>query len=704
MKVGIIGCGHIAAVHLQAIRAYEGAEIVGIVDSFQDYARMFAAQHGIGNVYESAADLIEQGKPDVVHVLTPPATHCGVTVECLDRGCHVLVEKPMAINTTEADMMIEAANRNKLLLSVDHNCRFDPVIQLATDFLADGRLGELVCVEVDFGFDITRSPDLLREGAENHHWIYQLNGGPLQDQMPHPLSFIVGHMRAVKNIQVLSRCGGVLPTSWSDEIRVMIDGEPVHAEVYISFRVKPDAMVLVLRGTEGTAVADLRSMVVGVETNSALPRAISRGMSGFHRGVQFIKGGFGNIYKVATGKIDKTGGVSKVVSGFYEAIKNNTEPPVTMDEGKQVVELIQKIWPAPILEPSHREATLAAQTPSVSIRTKRRPTILVTGASGFIGSHLVKKLVSQSIPVRVLVRPSSGGLGFLNKMDVEIVNGDLSNPASVCKAVEGIETVYHVGAAMSGDWEVHRQSTVEGTQNIIDAVQKIDLKHLVYLSSMIVYDLLSAPNGTIIDESWPTEKKPQKMGSYSKAKLKAEQIMMEAHSRSGLPISVIRPGIVIGPPGRVFFPHMGYVLKDKMFIVLGSGLNVLPLVYIDNLINALELCAAQNNAFGKVYNIVDDGSITVMEYLNRFIEVTRLPSKIVKVPFALPYFASGMYEVAASLGVVKKGVTSIRQLKWKHKSLHFSNEAAKKDFDWRCEIPMDEALTRTFQWYAKSTR
>jgi nucleoside-diphosphate-sugar epimerase len=115
-------------------------------------------------------------------------------------------------------------------------------------------------------------------------------------------------------------------------------------------------------------------------------------------------------------------------------------------------------------------------------------------------------------------------------------------------------------------------------------------------------------------------------------------------------------------------------------------------------------CANNDDAIGKAYNLVDDGSVSVLDYLNRFIEETRLPAKIIKLPYILPYCAAGAYEIAGGLGVVKKGVISRRQLNWKHNSLHLriSNARAKKDLGWSCEVPMDEALKRTFRWYAET--
>lgn len=511
--------------------------------------------------------------------------------------------------------------------------------------------------------------------------------------MPHAAALALGHVASIENVTVLSKNLGILPRPWADDIRVLVDGGNVHADIHVSYHLRPDAVVLTLRGTEGTASANLRSMVMTAEFDSVLPRAAARGLAGFRTGVQNIKGAVKNAARVATGKFDKTGGIGPLVARFYQAIEQGTEPPVSMEEGRRVVELIRKIWPEPVKAPEAEKRRPARGT------KRRRPRVLVTGASGFIGSHLVQRLVGDSVAVRAMARPSSPGLGLLKKQDVDIVFGDLSDAEAVDSAAKAIETIYHVGAAMGGDWETHRRSTVLGTENVLRAAAKHKCNRVVLLSSLVVYDLLSAPDGATIDEGWPLEPAPDRMGPYTRAKIATEKLALEAHGNDGVPVCIVRPGIVLGPRSRIFFPHMGYRLKDKVFIVPGKGDTILPIVYVGNLVDGLLSCARQEAAIGKTYNFVDDGTVTVLEYLERFIEETKSPSRIIRIPFLLPYGATAGYELAAAAGILPKGVTSRRQLRWKQKSLRFSSERAKKDLGWQNAVSLDAGLAETFAWY-----
>src|SRR4029453_6828136 len=126
MKVGIIGCGHIATMHIPYVLVQPDARIVGLADASEARARELAAHFGIVDVYPTLRDLLDAERPNVVRILTPPQTHAALAMEGMEAGCHVLVEKPMAVNLVEAEAMEAVARRRGIKLCVDHNRLFDP--------------------------------------------------------------------------------------------------------------------------------------------------------------------------------------------------------------------------------------------------------------------------------------------------------------------------------------------------------------------------------------------------------------------------------------------------------------------------------------------------------------------------------------------------------------------------------------------------
>src|SRR5262245_37706657 len=136
MKVGIVGGGQIATVHIPYALAYPGAEIVGLTDTDEGRARSTAARFGIRNTQRSHGELLERHRPDVVHIVTPPQTHAALSIQAMEAGAHVFVEKPMAVNLEEAEAMDAAARRHGVKLCVDHNHLYDPALAQARTMLA----------------------------------------------------------------------------------------------------------------------------------------------------------------------------------------------------------------------------------------------------------------------------------------------------------------------------------------------------------------------------------------------------------------------------------------------------------------------------------------------------------------------------------------------------------------------------------------
>src|SRR5689334_21797204 len=151
-RVAIVGAGYVSAYHIRALRTLPHVQIVGIADPAVERAAALAQQFDIPGAFANLAQM-RDARPDVVHILTPPASHARLAIEALDMGCHVFVEKPMASTVADCDAMIAAAARAGRVLSVNHSAKDDPVIARALDLLRRGACGEVL------GVDIHRSSD-----------------------------------------------------------------------------------------------------------------------------------------------------------------------------------------------------------------------------------------------------------------------------------------------------------------------------------------------------------------------------------------------------------------------------------------------------------------------------------------------------------------------------------------------------------------
>jgi len=549
-------------------------------------------------------------------------------------------------------------------------------------------------VEVNYSYDARRNPALLEEGAEYSHWSYRLTGGILQDLMPHPASVVIELLPNFNDVKSIGQNCGLLPRDWDDEIRVIVKSNDRVGYISVSVNEKPDCQILYLKGTKGTIQADLFGGMLVVRRQSPLPRSLARGLSGFQLAWQYFKGSIQNVYGFITGRIDKSGGIEPLITKFYESIRNDTAFPVTLEKSVRVMDLIERVWPEP---PVARTSLTPPRCTSKS--GKSQATALVTGASGFIGYHLVKKLLAEGMHVRAFVRQNSIHAGRLANLNIDIVEGDLKNRDALYDATKGIEILFHAGFPMGAGKEESEKIGIEGTKMLVETALTNKVRRFIYLSSLTVYELLANSERTIREDR-SYQDKTHKMGPYAWAKIETEKLLFDVYKRQGLEITIVRPGIVFGPLGPIFYPHLGYRYQDAVFFLLGKHDNILPLTYVENTVDAIYRTSVTDKSVGQAYNIVDDGEVTPKTYLKQFQRITGKPIRIIHLPYVIPYTFAAVFEIAVGMGLFKENRTSRAQLKYKHRRVTFDNTKAKVDLAWRPKISINQGLERTFKWYA----
>ena len=304
---------------------------------------------------------------------------------------------------------------------------------------------------------------------------------------------------------------------------------------------------------------------------------------------------------------------------------------------------------------------------------------LVTGASGFIGRHLVSRMLVSGRRVRVLVRRPPGE-PWLTDSRVEVVQGDLSDPTLVARAVEGTRLVYHLGATMHGSPADFERGTIAGTQNVVASVSASPTTRLVYVSSLSVLHAAAARAGSFVREDWPLEPQPELRGLYTGTKLRAEAIVRDAVRTQRMNAVIVRPGQVIGPGAELMTPAVAR-RAGRWLVIIGDGQLVLPLVYVEDLVDAL-LAVADREVFdGSVFHIVDESPVTQNELTDRYRATVPERLRVVHVPVAgmqaiglVAQFAAGVlgrtpplspYRIASALAPLRYDCEAARvRLAW----------------------------------------
>lgn len=235
--------------------------------------------------------------------------------------------------------------------------------------------------------------------------------------------------------------------------------------------------------------------------------------------------------------------------------------------------------------------------------------IFVTGATGFIGGHLVAALVKEGHEVRALARKTSD-TSLLQALDIEVITGDITDTGAMKKALGDCQSVYHLAGKTTKDrlskrdYDAHN---VEATKNLAEAALKAGVSRLVYASSVGVY-------GTFCDSSIDENTEPNPDSYYRETKLGGEKAVLRLQRESGLSVVVARLGSVYGPGSCSWLDVCRKILKGN-FRMIGAGENYDHLAYVDDVAEGLRRCGDAKGVEGKTYIIAGPEPVQVRELL-----------------------------------------------------------------------------------------
>ena len=326
--------------------------------------------------------------------------------------------------------------------------------------------------------------------------------------------------------------------------------------------------------------------------------------------------------------------------------------------------------------------------------------VLVTGATGFLGKHLVQKLVARGDEVCALVWPPDTRSALQN-LPVAILEGDIQNANLVMQAVKGNEVVFHCAGKVD-DWgprnEFYRVN-VDGTRNILEASRISGVKHFIHISSLAV---LGIPETAPVDETMPYTTKL--FNPYMETKLIAEKLVLEYHNKHKLPVTIIRPGILWGPEDTSIFPRLKRLaLTGLMIFKIGMGNNVLCLAYVPNLVDALLLAADVKNPDCQIYHIADEEKITSGAYFAALSRAIGVKQPAIPIPFFVLYIVASLFELGAKLLKLDQPPLLTRYGLYLWSCTFIVNiTKAKKQLGYQQRVFFKEGMEQLTEWYAKT--
>jgi ornithine--oxo-acid transaminase len=362
--------------------------------------------------------------------------------------------------------------------------------------------------------------------------------------------------------------------------------------------------------------------------------------------------------------------------------------------------VVRDIATATLRRRATRDVPVSDRTPfrGKPVDPSRENVCLITGATGFIGGSLTKRLVQEGYSVRCLVRASSD-TSLLDKQDVQIAVGDLTSARSLAHAVEGCHYVFHCGALVS-DWATKEEivrTNVEGTRSLLNASVDASVQRFVHFSTTDIY---GHPDGAEIDEAYAAKRF---RNWYAQTKLEAEAEVRRVEKVHALDAVILRPATVYGPGSMDVIGEIARAIRGRKMLLVDGGRAVAGLCYLDNLVDAAILALRHEAAPGHAFNVSDGLGITWKEFTDSLAEGLGCS----KARWSLPYWMA--YGVGFSLehgyrllrkttGLNAPPLLSRQAMQVLGNNQDFSNRKAREMLGWEPRVDYSAGLEATLAW------
>ena len=327
-------------------------------------------------------------------------------------------------------------------------------------------------------------------------------------------------------------------------------------------------------------------------------------------------------------------------------------------------------------------------------------TVLVTGAAGFLGSHVTDVLLARGERPRALVRPGDRA-SLLAESGITICRVDIGDRAAVAAAMDGVDRVLHC-AARTGPWgppQEYQQTNVRGLETLVRAAVAAGVKRIVHVSSITVHgnDVRGAVNE---DAPLRAESNP-----YSRSKVAGERLLERMIRQEGAPVTIVRPGWIYGPRDTASFARFARMIEQGKMITIGSGTNHLPLIYARDAAQGILLASEAGAAEGRCYLLVNAEPVTQRDFIGAIAAGLGASAPTRRVP----------YQPAVMLGTVAEGLGRMTRrsqpppvMRYGVRLLggenRFSIDRARRELGFAPRVAMAEGVRRSVEWYRTAGR
>ena len=611
----LVGAGNIARTHAEILRAMPGHSVTAVVDPNLDAATRMA--EGLGaRPFTSLEDaLADPGLFTRAHVLTPPDMHHGGALQLLQAGKAVLVEKPLAVTGTECAALLDAAAGTAL--GVNQNFVHHPAFRRLRAMVGRGTFGRVSWV------GCTYNVPLRQLGTKQFgHWMFQAPGNIVLEQAVHPLSQLVALAGPVHTLRAL-------PGAAQD----IAPGVPFVATIDVVMHGRLPAQLRFAVGQnypfwqvtavcdDGVIVADILAnrvftygrnrwlpqvddALAGLRTAGALARDSVGGLASYARSIAKLRPRNDPFFQSMQGSI----------AAFHDAVDAGRVPELDGAFCAHLVGLCEQLRDQALPVVAAPIPVTAPVTAPVQATGSGQPwDVAVLGGTGFIGSYVVRRFLNAGLRVGVLARNGRNLPAVFQDPRVTFIRGSIGNTADVEKAIGSAKLVVNLAHGGGGaTFEAIRDAMVGGAETVAQACLRLGVTRLVHVGS--IASLYLGPQPGAIDGRTPPDPQEEKRGDYARAKVLADRALLALHGSAGLPVVILRPGVVVGGGGLPFQSGVGLYNNDQHAIGWNAGTNPRPCVLAEDVADAGSRATQATGIEGHAYNVVGDVRMTAREY------------------------------------------------------------------------------------------
>jgi nucleoside-diphosphate-sugar epimerase len=324
--------------------------------------------------------------------------------------------------------------------------------------------------------------------------------------------------------------------------------------------------------------------------------------------------------------------------------------------------------------------------------------VLVTGATGFVGYHLLRSLRARGCTVHVFAARGESTERLEREYSVIVHRGDVCDLDSLLEPMRKTQIVFHL-AGIHGLWrpkEEYYRVNVGGTENVCQAALKVGIRRLIHVSTWAVYGI--GRSRKPLNESSPVRPVPD---TYTITKAAADQLVLRYINNHRLPATVIRPAVMFGPGDFVNFRRMAERLQAGKTVIIGEGTNHLTFVYVTDVVEGMVAAAFHDQGEGKIYNLGTDQPLTQEQFWATIAQEIRVSKPKIRVPYAALYSFAYMAEQTARLRPGSQPLVTRLGVKLFGTDNRIAIDKAHEDFGYRPKVPVRAGIALAARWYSE---